>query len=263
MAAARSPGEERGEAPPKRESRLERLVPSGRSLLLFATLIAALFGLFAFARETRALAIQRIEVRGAPSPLARDVREALAPLVGRSLLEVSAADVRKRLALIPTVASSQTDRHFPHTLRVYVRAERPIAVVREGSDGWLVSDRGRVIRTLHRPRLSSLPRIWLPRTATVRVGETIADDRATRAILALAPLREDPLLRRVRDVRVSDDELTLVLRSGLELRLGTASSVRLKLAVGRRILPLLAPPGYVDVSVPVRPVASANSQVEG
>ena len=261
--AARSRGEERGEAPPRRERRLERLVPSARTLLVVATLLAGGVGLFALARESRALAIQRIEVGGAPSPLAREVREALAPLVGRSLLEVSGADVRKRLALIPTVASSQTDRHFPHTLRVYVRAERPLAVVRQGSDAWLVSDRGRVIRTLHRPRLSSLPRIWLPRSATVRVGETIADNRGTRAVRALAPLRGEPLLRRVRDVRVTDEELTLVLRSGLELRLGTASSVRLKLAVARRVLPLLAPPGYVDVSVPARPVASAKSQVEG
>jgi len=59
-------------------------------------------------------------------------------------------------------------------------------------------------------------------------------------------------------------ELTLRLRSGLELRLGAPTDVRLKLAIARRALRVL-PPGsaYVDVSVPGRPVAGPNPPVSG
>jgi hypothetical protein len=55
-----------------------------------------------------------------------------------------------------------------------------------------------------------------------------------------------------------------VLRSGLQLRLGDARDLGLKLAVARRIfaLPGLTVDGYVDVSVPERPVAGMP-QVEG
>ena len=55
-------------------------------------------------------------------------------------------------------------------------------------------------------------------------------------------------------------ELVFRLRSGLELRLGDPTDVRLKLAIARRALAAL-PTGatYVDVSVPERPVAGVDN----
>jgi hypothetical protein len=66
---------------------------------------------------------------------------------------------------------------------------------------------------------------------------------------------------------VGRDELTLTLGHGLQVLLGDASALRLKLTIARRILALTnaaaAGTGYVDVSVPERPVLSPNSQVGG
>jgi hypothetical protein len=62
-------------------------------------------------------------------------------------------------------------------------------------------------------------------------------------------------------VRARELDLTFVLRSGLELRLGDIREVPLKLAVASEIVPgLLARGGYayLDVSVPERPVAGAT-----
>ena len=67
-------------------------------------------------------------------------------------------------------------------------------------------------------------------------------------------------------MRAADHELTFMLASGLELRLGDIRAVRLKLAVASRILPQLLARGgyaYLDVSVPERPVAGINSQPGG
>jgi hypothetical protein len=66
-------------------------------------------------------------------------------------------------------------------------------------------------------------------------------------------------------VRVQQRDLTLLLASGLELRLGELQAVPLKLAVAARIVPSLLTQGgfaYLDVSVPERPVAGTtlNSQ---
>ena len=69
----------------------------------------------------------------------------------------------------------------------------------------------------------------------------------------------------VNAVRATPEELTLILRAGFELRLGDDSDRALKLELARRILPsILAGGGYLDVSVPERPVASTTleSQVE-
>jgi hypothetical protein len=71
----------------------------------------------------------------------------------------------------------------------------------------------------------------------------------------------------VKLVRGGAKELTLVLGGGLEVRLGDAGDLRLKLAIARRILrttgAAAAGQGYLDVSVPERPVLFSNSQVGG
>ena len=55
--------------------------------------------------------------------------------------------------------------------------------------------------------------------------------------------------------------------SNFELRLGDTSDLRLKLAIARRILnstgAVTAGPGYLDVSLPERPVLVGNSQGGG
>ena len=61
-------------------------------------------------------------------------------------------------------------------------------------------------------------------------------------------------------------ELTFVLASGLELRLGDVRAIPLKLAVAARILPQVLGKDastYLDVSVPERPVAGDNPQPGG
>ena len=61
------------------------------------------------------------------------------------------------------------------------------------------------------------------------------------------------------------EELTLVLQTGLELRLGDGSDLPVKLEVVRHVLPRLAGArGYLDLSVPERPVAgeTLDSKVE-
>ena len=68
-------------------------------------------------------------------------------------------------------------------------------------------------------------------------------------------------------MRLGQDELTLLLGGGLEVRLGDPGDIRLKLAIARRILratgAAAAGTGYVDVGVPARPVLSTKPQVGG
>jgi len=61
----------------------------------------------------------------------------------------------------------------------------------------------------------------------------------------------------VKGVRIAGDELTLVLRRGLELRLGRIADVGMKLLIARKVLELVdvGSTTYIDVSVPQRPVA--------
>jgi cell division protein FtsQ len=239
-----------------------QLLPTGRSLAAGFVVLAVAIGGYMAARTTSAFAVTEIEVRGAPPSVARSVRAELAPLLGRSLLDLEAGAVQTRAEAIPFVAAASVDRAFPHTLVVAVRAERPIAVLRRGAESWLVSARGRVLRPLARGSLRRLARIWVPPSTRVAVGERLADARVARALGVLVALGEARMPARVRTVRV-EAELTAVLDSGLEVRLGGEADLALKAAVASRIVPLLsapgaAPSGYLDVSVAERPVASGS-----
>lgn len=239
-----------------------RFLPSGRSLLVAIALLAAGAGGYVAARETSVFAVTAIDVRGGDQRLSRDVRRALAPLEGMSLVAVEASEVERRAAALPWVAGIRYDRAFPHTLRVWVEPQRPVAVLRRGADSWLVSARGRVLEEADRGLWPRFPRVWLPASAAPRVGAD-APEPAAPAVAALAPVAHLPFLGRVRSVRLGEDAVTLVLRSGVEVRLGDPLDIPLKIEIARRLLDGVVAPGYVDLSVPERPVIGGNPQVEG
>lgn len=243
---------------------LHRIAPSGRSLLLGFLILLTGLGLYAAARGTSAFAVQQVAVAGAPPDVAIEVRQALAPALGQSLLGLDLAALEHRAEQVPMVAAASFDRGFPHTLRIAVVPEVPVAVLRQGSSSWLAADGGRVVADLEKGARPGLPRIWLKRDVDVRFGESVGGMQL-RAIAAVAPLVSNPLPLGVASAVATSGELKLVLRNGLELRLGDSRDLPVKLEVARRVIPQLAGAGgYLDVSVPDRPVAGStlNSQVE-
>ena len=108
-----------------------------RPLLVVAValvLVASGFGAYFGARQTGIFALDRIQVTGAPPSTAARIRAALRGYVGKSLVRFDRADAARRLAAVSEIADARFDRDFPHTLRIRVRLERPVAVLRRGSD---------------------------------------------------------------------------------------------------------------------------------
>jgi len=234
---------------------LGRLVPSSRSLLLaFAVLGGVLLSLVV-ARETPLFGVRSIEVTGASPWIQHQVERTLAGRRGDSLVSLDLDSARSDVASLPSVAAVAFDRAYPHTLRVTVVPERPVAVVRQGATAFVVSERGRVVARVPRTRRPELARIWVARDVPLEPG-SIVDGDLRIAVGAVAPLAGVRFPGHVVSVATGEDQLTLRLRSGLELRLGEPTYVDLKLAVAGRVLPLLPPgSGYLDLSVPDRPVA--------
>jgi cell division protein FtsQ len=229
----------------------------------FAALGAALIA-YVGARETSLFAVRTIQVKGTSAAVARQVRRALDAEAGESLLTVDLAAARHAVESLPTIAGAEFDRAFPHTLTVVVTPERRVAVIRQGARAYLVSRRARVIARIPLRTLVGLPRIWVPKGRELAPGAILDGDLMT-AVRAVSPLAGSSFPSRITAVEATAAELTLHLRSGLEVRLGDPSEVDLKLAVARRVIPLLAPGTlFLDVSVPERPVGgtSLDSQVE-
>ena len=136
-------------------------------------------------------------------------------------------------------------------------------MLRRGADSWLVSVRGRVMAKLDRGARRALPRIWVGRGAAPRSARRSAASRRA-AVRAVAPLAASDLPLHVASALAAHDELTLVLRSGLQVRLGDSTTLPLKLAVAASVVERLdASAAYLDVSVPERPVAGAEAEPSG
>ncbi|MGZ4380143.1 MAG: cell division protein FtsQ/DivIB [Gaiellaceae bacterium] len=246
-------------------SRGARLLPSGRALVVCLLLAAAAVGVYVVSRETSLFAIRRVEVRGVSPAAAAEVRQALAPLQGSSLLALGGDAVTRRVGALPDVLAVTYDRGFPHTLTVTVTPERPVAVLRRADESWLVSARGRIMRRLTPGQLPGLARIWVNRQVDVSLAATLSDPNALSAVAAVAPLVRVRFPVRVTSVETKDGSVTLHLRSGLALVVGDTTDLRLKYVIAKQLLPSVpATPGsYLDVSVPERPVSGTNSQVGG
>src|SRR5262245_9052532 len=246
---------------------LGRLLPSGRALLVGFAVVATVVGGYFAARETSMFSVRRIEVAGARPSVVQRVDAALAPLEGTSLLALDEAAIDRRLSGLRDVELVSYDRAFPHTARIVVSAERPIAVLRRGTQSWIVTERGRVLDEIGDPRASDLPRIWTADAAVPGAGELLTADQALRPALLLGGIRtaDRTFFERVREARDVEGELVLVLDSGTEIRLGPGDDLALQIAVAQRVLEAVGPDAaYVDVSVPERAVVrqTLNSQVE-
>lgn len=254
--------------PRPRRVDVARYVPSGRSLLVGLALVLIAVGMYGLARETSMFAVQTIRVEGAAPALAASVRQELGRYDGRSLVGLDAASVAHRVEGMPAVRSASVDRAFPHTLAVRVVPELPVAVVRRGTDSFLVSARGRVIAPVDRGTHRELPRIWLPATTDIQLGSVLGGQDGGLAARSLAAFVGSGFPGRVTYVRALDGQITLGLRGGLEILLGPPVDLRLKIAIAHGIVPSLAPasaggPSFLDLAVPERPVAGRNPQPGG
>lgn len=231
------------------------------SIVAGLVLLALGVGAYVFARDTSTFSVRRVEVDGASPALAAQVKHALRPLLGTSLIGLDGVELQRRVDALPDVVSTDYDRAFPHTLRVRVVPERAVAVLRTGKTAWLVSARGRLIERVAVSGEPLLPRLWEPAAMQPAAGDFLAAGAGGVAARSLGVAARFPA--RIRTASFAGGQLVFVLRSGLELRLGDPRDIRLKLAVARRALAVL-PAGvtYLDVSVPGRLVTgSNNSQV--
>jgi hypothetical protein len=242
-----------------------------RAAIVGACIVSVLGLLYLGARETPVFALQTVEVEGAPAEVRQSVMQALEETRGTSLVSLDGNAVVRRLEALPSVQSVTYDRAFPHTLRLDIVAERPVAVLDQGSARWVTSVRGRVIGRTTAEQGPDLPRVRYMAETPLAPGQFVSDEgvKTMLAALAEAPRR---MLLPIHSARIEEGELTLVLRgeggSRPLLLLGEPVEVATKLRVAALVLRKLdfeerAALTYLDVTLPDRPVASSNPLVSG
>jgi cell division protein FtsQ len=213
---------------------------SWRSWLLVVLALVVLGGLGWLVYGTQVLGLRQIEVTGSVLVPAEQVQAVAAVPPGTPLARVDTSAVAARVRSLPSVASVDISRSWPHTLVIEVTERTPLAVAPSPA-GFSVLDADGVVFNVvpERPSGVVLFRLTAP-------GPT---DPATRSALAvyaaLTPSLRSALVELVAE---SPDHIHLVLAEDRTVVWGDASRSDVKATVATALLATDA--GTIDVSVP-------------
>ena len=255
----RKPAKKQGAAKAKpidpriRDRRIEVLRTQGRrrlrwtiGLIVFGAVIAVAW----LVTHSSLLDVGRIRVTGAQQSAPAEVQRAAGVGRGDPTLFVDTGAVEHRVERVAWVDKARVERSLGGEVDIHER--RPAAWVRRAPDRVaLVDVHGRVLADAPAPP-PGLPEITGLR-AVPRAGRDIAPNAAARVLQKLPPA----LGLRTTRITVDGDAVTLGVKDGPEVRLGSPRDVAAKARAALAVLASTAgaPARYIDVRVPSAPVA--------
>jgi len=193
------------------------------------------------------LAVRGVEVAGASTLSADEVRSAAAVTAGQPLARVDLDQVRSRVEALASVRSADVTREWPDRVLVSVEERVPVAVVVIAGRIRGMDEAGVVFRDYARPP-AGLPHV---RTSTDTRSDAL--EEAARVVAAL-PVEVSRLVDHVAVETV--DQISLVLRDGRTVVWGSADESALKARVTEVLL--RQPAKTYDVSVPGQPTTAGT-----
>jgi cell division protein FtsQ len=216
---------------------------------------------YTWVKSSGVFVLRSVAVRGGSESDRVAVRDAIArAAAGRSLLSLSASRLATAVEAVPTIRLATVDRDFPHTLRIAIVPERPVAlakgIVQYRS---LVAASGRVLKVFApTDAVPKLPTIWtgherpLPggrmRTASVQAALDALAARPADFRATVANVKYDPR-----------NGIVMRLNGGLDIILGPPLALASKLRAAAWVLRRYRTRAerqslvYADVSAPNRP----------
>lgn len=240
--------------PRMRERRVAVLRAQGRrrlrwiiGLIVLAALAAAAWAV----THSALLDVERVRVTGAQQATPAEVRLAAGVVPGDAILFLDTGAVARNVERVAWVDKATVERSLGGEVDIHVTERRPAAWARRAPDRVaLIDARGRVLGDAVEPPPN------LPEITGLQAVPDAGHDIAPAVADVLAKLPPALGLRTTR-VTVANDEVTLSLRDGPEVRLGAPQRVAEKARAALAVLTstAAAPPRYIDVRVPGAPVA--------
>ncbi|HMG25363.1 MAG TPA: FtsQ-type POTRA domain-containing protein [Acidimicrobiia bacterium] len=238
-----------------RERRVAVLRAQGRRRLRWMVGVVVLAALAAAAwavTHSSLLDVERVRVTGTQQATPAQVRFAAGVKPGDAILFVDTGAIARNVERVAWIDKARVERSLGGEVDINVTERRPAAFVRRAPDRVaLVDARGRVLADAAQPP-PNLPEITGLR-AVPEFGRDVAPVAAARVLEQLPPA----LGLRTTRVTVANEDVTLALRDGPEVRLGMPRRVaeKARAAVAVITSTAAAPPRYIDVRVPGAPVA--------
>jgi len=219
--------------------------------LVALVLLGCLAGAAWLVVQSSLLDVERVRITGAQHATAGELRRAAGVHRGDPLLFVDAGVVEADVERVPWVDRARVDRRFSGDVDIHVTERRPALWARRTPDlVALVDGRGRVLADAPEPPAD------LPELGGLAVVPPAGREIAPAAAGVLEKLPVELRTRTARVVVAPGGGVTLALKLGPEVRLGTPDHVASKARAALAILGATAsaPPGYIDVRVPGAPV---------
>jgi cell division protein FtsQ len=212
--------------------------------VLVVVVVAALVGGGIYAvYYSKWLAVEDIEVSGAQTVTAGDIRARSGIDDGEPLMRVDLAGAERRIGALAVVKTVSVTRQWPHGVLISIQERVPIAVVDIGGQLRGMDEDGVVFRSYKQPPPG------LPRVET-SIGTTSAALKEAAKVISALP---QELSLQVDHVEVkSVDEISLVLKDGRVVVWGSADQSDTKADVVETLLATVQAQEY-DVSVPSKP----------
>jgi cell division protein FtsQ len=189
------------------------------------------------------LAVEQIDVSGAQTIDASDVRARSGIEVGDPLVAVDLDAAERRIGALAPVRSVSVTRQWPHGILVSIEERVPIAVVEIGTRLRGMDADGVVFRD-YKKAPPGLPRV------ETSIGTTSEALKEAAKVISALP---SDLTLRVDHVRVETvDQISLVLKDGRVVIWGSADDSDTKAEVLATLLETVQAETY-DVSVPSKP----------
>jgi cell division protein FtsQ len=223
-----------------------------RLLALAAVAVILLAGYLIFLRNSSLFAIDEVEVSGVTANQERISAALVRAAEDMTTLHVREDDLRKAVAGFPTVATLTTDTDFPHGLKIEVTERLPVAVAKIEGEPTPVSADGYLLTGVDfDPK--ELPSLVVGPNEQTRLS---TEGAAQAAILGAAPAELRPRLKES-TWDLDRGGVVVDLDGAPELRFGEGDRASDKWQAVVTVLadPDLGARGYVDVSLPGRPVA--------
>jgi cell division protein FtsQ len=241
--------------PRMRDRRVAVLRAQGRRRLLWMVGLIVLGSTAAAAWlviHSPLLDVEHIRVTGTQQATPAEVRAAAAVDLEDPILFVDTGAVAERVELVAWVDRARVERDLGGAVAIHVTERLPAAWARRAPDQVaLVDARGRVLADVPEPPAD------LPELAGLAAIPPAGREITPVAVAGVFEQLPPELRLRANRLVVEADAITLGLRDGPEVRLGSSQRVAVKARAALAVLAstAAAPPRYVDVRVPGAPVA--------
>jgi cell division protein FtsQ len=214
-----------------------------RYLLVVVVVLALVGGGIYAVYYSKWLAVEDVEVSGAQTVTAGDIRDRSGIDDGEPLMRVDLAAAERRIGALAVVKTVSVTRQWPHGILISIEERVPIAVVEIGGQLRGMDEDGVVFRS-YKQAPPGLPRV------ETSIGTTSAALKEAAKVVSALP---QDLSLQVDHVEVKTvDEISLVLKDGRTVVWGSADESDTKAEVAATLLATVQAQVY-DVSVPSKP----------